>query len=50
MPNLRVSVPRIVLAVVPESTTSNGVDNDKEDKEDDVHNDHLFPVTLDVVA
>jgi len=47
----RVSFPSrvsIIVPVVPESTASNGVDDDEENEEDDVDYCHLLPVILDV--
>lgn len=39
----------IVLPIVSERTAPNGVHNNKEDKEYNVDNGHLLPVTLNVV-
>lgn len=39
---------RVVLPVVPESTATNRVDDDEEDKEYDVDGGNLFPVVLQV--
>lgn len=42
----RVSFPGIVLPIVPECTATNGVDNNKEDKEYDVDDRNPPPITL----
>lgn len=39
---------RIVLPIVPEGTTSNRVDDNKEHEKDDVDGSNLLPVILDV--
>lgn len=46
---LRITLPSIVLSVVPEGTTSDRVDDDEKDEENDVEHSHPLPVTLDVV-
>jgi hypothetical protein len=46
LPSRKVS---IFASVVPECTASNGVHNDEENKEYNVDNSHLLPITLEVV-
>jgi len=46
---LRTITSGVAPSVVTESTAADGVDNDEEDKEDDVDHSHPFPVGLEVL-
>lgn len=46
---LRVTLIRIITPIVSESTASNRVYNNEEDKEYDIEYSHPLPVTLDIV-
>lgn len=43
-----ISLP-IVLPVIPERAATDGVYNDQENQEYDVHNGHLLPISLEVL-